>query len=143
MNIIAYGSLMNQKSLERSLERPAQLNRIVIEGYQRIFNAPFDDYAFLNLQPAIDARIEGAYVEMSEDELIKFTKREKGSDLIEIIPNYFAFIWPKRFCQSLPVLQSYIDVCLEGATDLGIDFWQGVIRPNMVVNDRNNPIYNA
>ena len=50
MNIIAYGSLMNQFSLEATLGRPAKLTKITIPGYSRIFNAPFDGHAFLNLQ---------------------------------------------------------------------------------------------
>jgi hypothetical protein len=140
MKIIAYGSLMNQTSLERTLDRPARLSRTVVSGYERIFNAPFGDYGFLNLRQNMNASIEAAYFELEAGELDKFAEREKGSSLIEVTPGYFAFIWD-RPVDGLPVLKSYIDVCLVGARQLTISFWPGMVKPALILDDRNDPIY--
>jgi hypothetical protein len=141
MNIIAYGSLMNKKSLEKTLKRKIQLSKVILTGYERIFNAPFGEYAFLNLQKNKNNSIEVAYFIIKENELKKFAKREEGSELIEVTDNYFAFIWPSNKCKELPVLQSYLDVCEKGAEELEINIWKGAIMPFKIINDKSNPFY--
>lgn len=141
MNIIVYGSLMNQVSLESTLGRPATLTKTEVLGYARIFNAPFDGYAFFNLQADPASFIEVAYFELEGEELVKFAEREAGSDLIEVKPGYFAFVWPANYTQELAVLQSYIDLCQEGADALGIDMQKGLISPQLVVDDTLEPLY--
>jgi hypothetical protein len=141
MKIIAYGSLMNQKSLEKTLGRPAKLTNITLKGWARVFNAPFDGYAFLNLQQSPGKTIKVAYFEIYADEIAKFAKREAGSDLVEVKKGYFAFVWPAGKCQTLPVLQSYIDICRQGAVDLEIDFQNNTILPIKILDDRQAPKY--
>lgn len=141
MKLIAYGSLMNQTSLAETLGRQAKLRKIQVMGYQRVFNAPFDDYAFLNLTPARNESIDAAYFYLDRTELPLFAEREAGSSLVEILPGYFAFIWGCPSSTELPVLQSYIEVCVAGANTLGIDFWRGLIPPGQIVNDTRRPLY--
>jgi hypothetical protein len=143
MNIIAYGSLMNQSSLERTLKRPALLTKTTISGWKRVFNAPFDNYAFLNISREPGMTIEAGSFELNPSELTLFTEREAGSVLAEALPGYFAFVWPDDYCQSLPVLLSYINVCANGAQELGINFTLGLVWPCSVINDTNNPAYRA
>jgi len=126
---------MNQKSLEETLGRPVKLRKTTLNGWVRVFNAPFDGYAFLNLQKCSCKTIEVAYFEIEPWEIKKFAKREAGSDLIEVKKGYIAFVWPANKCQDLPVLQSYIDVCEEGADVLGIDFRAWTIQPKVLFND--------
>ena len=128
MKIIAYGSLMNQTSLEKTLRRPANLCKIIVPEFGRVFNAPFGLYAYLNLQK-MPGQMEAAIFEMAQSELRKFDVREAGAELVEIIPEYFTFIWPKDYCLNLPVLQEYIDICLEGAASLDISFWLNTRKP--------------
>ncbi len=132
---------MNLKSLEKTLKRKVSLKKTSILGYQRVFNAPFGPYAFLNLEKKKGAIIDAAYFEISETELLLFTKREEGSKLIEVRRGYFAFIWPSGQCKVLPVVQSYLDVCLDGAKRLNIDFWKNTIKPITIINDRDDPKY--
>lgn len=141
MNIIAYGSLMNKNSLEKTLGRHATLKKIIVPNVKRFFNAPFGDYAFLNLLPDKKNFIEAAYFCLSRDELGRFSEREAGSTLQELLPGFFAFIWPDANCRELPVLQSYITFCSEGALQNKISFWQGTYQPHLVINDLNNPLY--
>jgi hypothetical protein len=74
-------------------------------------------------------------------ELKLFWERERGSKLVEIRKGYYAFIWPKENCARLPVLQSYIDICLKGASNMGIDFWKNTVKPSKIVDDRKSPKY--
>jgi hypothetical protein len=141
MNVIAYGSLLNQNSLEKTLGRKATLIPITLLGFQRVFNAQFGDYAFLNVEKMSDATIETAYFSLDEKEAVLFAEREKGSELIEVMPGFVAFVWPEKYCRELPVLQSYIDVCLLGAIVLEIDFWRGTKRPQTILDDRKSPLY--
>lgn len=141
MNIIAYGSLLNKQSLETTLQRKTKLNKIIIPRYERIFNAPFGEYSFLNLQKNKTSFIETAYFVLKENEIEKFKEREAGSDLVEVLPTYFAFIWPEQYCNTLPVLQSYIDVWAKGAEQLKIDIWKNTIKPVVIEDDRKNPRY--
>jgi hypothetical protein len=141
MKIIAYGSLLYKPSLERSLGRNATLMPLILPGYKRVFNAPFDGYSYTNIVPLPTTAIEAAYFQISRSELARFALREAGSDLMEVLPSYYAFIWPTSLCLELSVPQSYLDVCLSGAEQLGLDFWVGTTRPSVVEADRQSPVY--
>lgn len=143
MNIIAYGSLQNRESLEATLGRPATYSRTKVVGYEKVFNAPFDGYAFLNLQKNPSASFECMYFTIQPNELYRFDAREAGSTLIEIMPDFWAFIWPDSYCRTLPVLQSYIDVCESGYAQNKLDFWESTVMPGAIVNDRKQPLYNV
>ena len=93
------------------------------------------------MRPAPGAIVEAAYFELDPAELGLFDEREAGSELIEVIPAYFAFVWPTACCRELPVLRSYIDVCRRGADEVGIDFATGTDWPAVVVDDTADPVY--
>lgn len=141
MKIIAYGSLLNSGSLAKTLGRVAELKPIELAGYARVFNAPFGEYAFFNLVSEPESVIEAAYFELAETEVERFMEREKGSQVLEVLPDYYAFVWPEANCRELPVLQSYIDVCQSGCDELKIDLWPGTKMPAVVVDDRQAPLY--
>lgn len=133
MKIMAYGSLMNQNSLEKTLSRSVKLTKIIVPGYGRVFDAPFGKYAYLNLRES-PGRMEAALFEMEERELIKFDEREAGSKLIEIMPGILTFIWPDAYCRRLPVLRDYIDICAAGASRLSVDIWRNTELPNEIID---------
>ena len=74
------------------MRRPAPLSTIAISGWKRIFNAPFDGYAFLNLQPDESVEIEAGYFELDPADRHLFAEREAGADLIEVMSGFYAFI---------------------------------------------------
>jgi gamma-glutamylcyclotransferase (GGCT)/AIG2-like uncharacterized protein YtfP len=141
MKILAYGSLMNSSSLERLLDRKATLKPLTVIGYARIFNVPFFGYAYLNLTKQPGLVLEGAYFEIDDPELEKFAEREAGSDLIEVVPGIFAFIWTESLIEECPVLQTYIDFVSNSATQLGLNIQKGWIKPKIIIDDRQIPKY--
>lgn len=141
MKIIAYGSLQNKESLQATLERPVSYEAIEVRGYQKVFNAPFGGYAFLNLEEKQNSSFQCLYFEIQPDELSKFDEREAGSELIEIMPGYWAFVWPTNYCRNLPVLKSYIEVCQDAAQQNKFDFWQGTQQPKEILDDKTRPLY--
>jgi hypothetical protein len=141
MKIIAYGSLMNRSSLESVVGRPAPLSKVVVPGWQRIFNAPFDPYAFLNIRPVLGSTIEAAYFELDPAELGLFAEREAGSELVAAVPGFHAFVWPESDCRELPVLRSYLDFCCDAAVQVGVSFTASLVWPTTVVDDTDDPQY--
>jgi hypothetical protein len=142
VNVVAYGSLMHQPSLEATLRRPAQLNKVTVPGWRRVFDAAFPDgLAYLNLRPAPGSQVQAAWFTVSESELRLFADREAGSNLVEVLPGFHAFVWPEACCRELPVLSSYIDICHRGAKALGIDLGQGTTWPAAIRDDSASPAY--
>jgi hypothetical protein len=142
VNVVAYGALMHRPSLEATLRRPARLNRLTIPGWRRVFDAAFPDgLAYLNLRPALSTQIQAAWFNVAEPELRLFADREAGSDLVEVLPGFHAFVWPEARCREFPVLSSYVDICRRGAKALGIDLAQGTTWPATIRNDSANPAY--
>lgn len=141
MNIIAYGSLTNLPSLAKTLGREVEYGLVFIKGYERVFNAPFGKYAYLNLKKNKSTQFVAAYFTITKSEITCFDEREKGSRLVEVKPGYFAFVWSEEKCRDLPVLQSYIEVCKAGAGDLGIDFWESTKIPSQIIDDLTDPKY--
>jgi hypothetical protein len=141
LKIIGYGSLLSRSSLESTLRRPAPLTKTTVTGWRRVFNAEFGGYAFGNLRRDPEAIIEAAFFELAAAEVDLFADREKGSELAEVAPGYFAFVWPDGRCRDLPVLRSYIDVCRRGAGEMGIDIERGTDWPGVVVDDSAAPAY--
>jgi hypothetical protein len=141
MKLIAYGSLMSKPSLRQTLTRTATLKPIRLSGWRRVFDAPFDGYAFLNLKRDPRANIEAAYFEISDHELILFAEREAGSQLVEVMPEFYAFVWPQSYCQILPALRSYIQLCELAAKRLKLNFAVGLDQPAVVIEDLSNPLY--
>ena len=141
MIIIGYGSLMSKTSLQSTLGRPASLRKTTLTGYARIFNAPFDGYAFLNLTASPGTMLEVAEFDITPPELELFAVREAGSVLIEVSSSKYAFVWPDTATAELAVLRSYVDHCRQGAGELGINFHAGLILPERIEDDMQAPIY--
>jgi hypothetical protein len=142
MKIVAYGSLMHRPSLEATLRRPAALTRVTIPGWRRVFNASFPDgLSYLNIQPALSSQIEAGHFTVEAAELPLFADREAGSELVEVMSGYHAFVWPRNAWRELPVLRSYLEVCRQGAASLGINLDLGITWPAVVRDDTVSPLY--
>jgi hypothetical protein len=142
MKVVAYGSLMHRPSLEATLRRPAALTRITIPGWRRVFNAPFPDgLSYLNIAPALSGQIEAGYFTVEAAELPLFADREAGSELVEVMSGYHAFVWPRPAWRELPVLRSYLEVCRQGADGLGVSLELGTTGPAVVHDDSAGPQY--
>jgi hypothetical protein len=142
MKVVAYGSLMHRPSLEATLRRPAALTRITIPGWRRVFNAPFPDgLSYLNIAPALSGQIEAGYFTVEAAELPLFADREAGSELVEVMSGYHAFVWPRPAWRELPVPRSYLEVCRQGADGLGVNLELGTTWPAVVHDDSAGPLY--
>ncbi|MFA7244537.1 MAG: gamma-glutamylcyclotransferase family protein [Patescibacteria group bacterium] len=139
--IIAYGSLLDSKSRQKTIPTTKKLTPLNLKGYERIFNAPFKDRAYLNMRKNPDSEVQVAYFKVNDSELDDLISRESGSDLVEVANDCFAFIWPEKKSAQLPVYASYIKVCERGAAELGINFWQGTIEPVEIIDDLTDPKY--
>jgi len=142
VNVIAYGSLMYRQGLEWTLGRSAALTKITIPGWQRVFDAAFEDgFAYCNLRRSPGSRIEAAYFTLEAAELDRFAEREEGSRLTEVLPGYHAFVWSGERCRELPVLCSYIDICRRGAAELCVRLSLGTEWPATIHDDTAAPMY--
>ncbi len=94
IGVFVYGSLLNPKSLARTLERdvrPAEFHAAELTGYQKTWGAPVERlnmvrknwqpasprfWLSLEIQPAPNATCFGAVVDVSEQEMAKLDRRE-------------------------------------------------------------------
>ncbi len=146
--VFGYGSLMNPKSLQRTLPGatavPAQLF-----DFQRKFNIPVDGYLYLNIVPKSGKVMEGVCIPVSDEELAKLKSRERGYECVDVSEKIsgvegvaYAFIAPDKGFPGLKILQSYIDTCLAGVSDEKQNQWiEETIIENEIENDRENPKY--
>lgn len=128
---------------KKTLGRKTKLLKLTLNGYARIFNAKFDNFAFLNIQKIPGQKIEAGYFEIDASEVKLFEKREAGSRLVKVKSDFYAFIWPEYLTAELPVLFSYVNACVNGANELKINFWQGTKWPKQIIDDRLSPLYEA
>jgi len=150
MYIFGYGSLVNPKSLQKTLPGKSIAKHISIIGYRRIFNVPVFGYLYLNIKPEPNTKLDGVLVSVSDEELIKLKKREKGYSCIDITnalsentecPVY-TFIAPEQKYPDMKILQSYINTCLAGIPKNNQKKWfNETIIENPIEDDLDNPKY--
>ena len=150
MYVFGYGSLMNPKSLQKTLPGKSIAQSASIIGYRRIFNMPVSGYLYLNIKPKANAKVDGVLINISDEELAKLKKREKGYSCIDITnailedmqePAY-TFIAPDQKYPDMKILQSYINTCLSGvAKNQRTNWLKETIIENPIENDIDNPKY--
>lgn len=148
IRVIGYGSLLNKKSFERTLQwREPQL--IWVHGYKRVFNlVPYRMKFYkdadnihatvVNVVPDEDSKFNAIMFEISEDELEKLKIREISYRTKKVKVRNFAndedmgeailFIGKKqRFGEdiidnSLLPIKTYLEICRSGAYSFGREF---------------------
>jgi len=123
--VFGYGSLMNPKSLARTIPGEKVLLRATLSGYQRRFNVQCGDYLYLNIVPRAKKDVTGVVIPVNDTELEALKRREYmyacvdiSSRLSEALPGpVYAFIAPDVHIPSLKIPRTYIDTCLAGVPE--------------------------
>ena len=161
--IFGYGSLINKDSRARS-GHTGKAIPVIVDGIERAWNLPSPQYKLTALGANINPQlsINGVVVPIEKEEIPNFDKREEGYTRHRInsknlrtldesaIPetNIWIYIpdkveWPDS---SKPIVQSYVDVIVQGCLAFGDGFTRDFIRGtkgwnNPWINDRNQPNY--
>lgn len=148
MYIFAYGSLMNPRSLAKSLPGERVLRKTLLRGYRRKANIEFDDYAYMNLVEEASAIVLGYLIPVDEAELLAFAEREEGYALTDVsariaddtTDRIVAFIAPDKPCEK-PVPRSYLMTCTSGMTETERATWIAETEILAIEEDLASPIY--
>lgn len=148
--IFGYGSLMNPRSLQKTLPGKTIGKRVCLRGYRRKFNIPVNGYLYLNIIPETGAVTCGVVVAVSDSDLEQLKAREVGYRCFDVSNNIidevdgrvFAFIAPDNGYPDLKILQSYINTCLQGVPENEREKWLGeTIIDNEIEDDTLEPKY--
>lgn len=143
--IIGYGSLMNRKSLNRTLKDVKEIDIVYLNNYERSWNAIENVTAtfsttYLGINKKINSKVNAIIFEVQESYLELLDKREflytreiVDYEDIKLINNTLNItkndsIWiyvtndNKKPMAKAPIIQSYVDTCLEGCINLEIEF---------------------
>ena len=161
--IFGYGSLICADSRSRTgVSGPAF--PIELNGIARKWSmhSPEWEATAVSAHLESNAVCNGVFFEVDDGNLAKFDAREQGYDRVEIdwarvsslsrktLPiegTLWAYVGKhnNQPCATKPIMQSYVDVILNGCLDYGPEFTQQFIntteRWQNLVNDRQNPFY--
>lgn len=146
--IFAYGSLMNPRSLERTLPGARITRRALLRGYRRKMGVPFDGYAYLNLVKDADSEVWGILIPVNQNEFELFSSREEGYERVDVTAaldttvqgTAYAFIAPDSDTH-LKVPRSYIETCTRGMTADEKKQWLDETIMTAIEEDLENPVY--
>lgn len=148
--IFGYGSLMNPRSLQKTLPGKTIEKRVCLRGYRRKFNIPVSGYLYLNIIPEAGAVTCGVLINVSDKELEQLETREVGYKCLDVSNNIFeevdgrvfAFVAPDNGYPDLKILQSYINTCLQGVSEDEREKWLAeTIIDNEIEDDTAAPKY--
>lgn len=148
--VFAYGSLLNPKSLQKTLPGNQTTKHGILLGYQRKINAPVNGYLYLNIISQRDKKLSGMLINVTERELEVLKLREPGyncvdvSDRIEIRMKgiVYAFIAPDKAYPDLKIPRSYLITCLSGKSESEKKLWlEETCIENEIEEDLINPVY--
>lgn len=146
--IFAYGSLMNPRSLARTLPGDRATRCATLKGYRRRMNLPYNGYAYLNIVPEDGSSVQGVLIPVNEMEFELFTSREEGYERVDVTRQLeerpegtaFAFIAPNAEC-GLKVPRSYIRTCTSEMTPEECEQWIAETVMGEIEEDLDNPVY--
>lgn len=144
--IFAYGSLLHQRSLTRTVPDARNIIPAQIRGYKRVFNlASHNRYDDVSKQPVCVLNIEtaeqenfmnGSCFDMQESSLQHLLQREHGYELCAIQAHHYhkpqqkfgAYIFhakdfkPYSYLSNSSAQRHYMNLCLQGSQAFGPDF---------------------
>ncbi len=148
--VFGYGSLMNPKSLARTIPGEREIFRTRIKDYQRRMNVPYGEYLYLNIAPRENIEVSGVVIPVTSDELEMLKIREVGYDCVDVTDRLtdsfdgvvYAFIAPDVFISTLKVPRSYLLTCLGGVPEQERETWLAeTILENEIEEDVFAPVY--
>ena len=139
--IVGYGSLINLRSLQRTLPQVQYSLPVRVHGFQRKWNAREDvtvsfSTTYLGINTDDESSFNGVLFEVEESELeiidareFLYERIEVKKDSVEILGGDFhedkaQKVWiyltkkPKEVIKEFPLIQSYIDVCVSGCLEI-------------------------
>lgn len=150
MFIFAYGSLMNPRSREKTLPGDRTTIPAMLNGFERIVNAPVDNLLYLNIRPQFNRSVRGVLIPVSPQEINKLKKREPGYALVPVrefiepalSKNIFTFIAPNKQYLNLRIPRSYLVTCLAAIPESQRARWlEETVIENLILEDCESPEY--
>lgn len=148
--VFGYGSLMNPKSLQKTLSGERATSWATLLGYQRKVNVPVNGYLYLNIIPRVGKKVEGKVIAITKTELERLRKRELGYDCVDVTDQMqeptggtvYAFIAPDISYPNMKIPRSYLITCLLGRSEAEKQLWlkESVIE-NEIIEDMSAPVY--
>lgn len=155
VRVFAYGSLLNLSSLEKTIGTKKELVPAKISGFLRVFNVEntcaFDEdlqqyTAALNIDKSeyLEDYVNGALFHCTLEELESLNSREQGYELVQVEAktydgNYVkAFVYrvthfeAVNFIEESPLQVKYLSCCLDGAKELGEEFYLDFIKTTFI-----------
>ncbi len=148
--VFGYGSLMNPRSMQKTLPDKTAKQRVGLIGYQRKFNFAAEGHLFLNIVPRDGFVVKGVLVSVTNEELKRLKRREVGYDCVEVSDkvvslvkgHVFSFIAPDKNFPNLKILRSYLNTCLGGLPREERTKWiEETIIESEIEEDMDNPKY--
>lgn len=148
--VFGYGSLMNPKSVARTIPGEREMVRTRLKGYQRRMNVPYGQYLYLNIAPREDIDVVGTVIPVTPEELEMLKVRESGYDCVDVTDLLedefdgivYSFIAPDIPVAELKVPRSYILTCLDGIPAHEREQWLAeTILENEIEEDVSSPVY--
>ncbi len=141
--IFGYGSLLSSASRFQTLQEEVKAIPLTLFGYKRSWNTRASQLGggitFLGLEPVENSFCNGIVFPVDEEQFVRLAKREAGYQQVELPIEAFQWADPSNsldiktvttFCfvsenrpdNEHPIVQSYLDLCLEGCIELENDF---------------------
>ena len=148
--VFGYGSLMNPRSLQRTLPGKIIEGKAVLMGYRRKFNVPVERHLYLNIIQEQGSSVKGVLVCVLDVELEELKRREIGYQCVDVTESIkeringliFAFIAPDKSYPEMTILQSYINTCLGGVQEEEkIEWIKETVIENKIEDDVEAPKY--
>jgi cation transport regulator ChaC len=138
--VFGYGSLMNPKSLARTLPASKETMRGSVRGYARKFNKKGRLYLYLNIVPSEEVVVSGVLIPVTQEELDLLKRREFGYDCVDVTKDVveevdgvvYAFMAPDNHYPELKISRRYIETCLGGLDPSEHEEW---LKSSIILNE--------
>lgn len=150
ISVFAYGSLLNPKSLKKTLSGNRVTEQASLLGFQRKINAPVSGYLYLNIVPRSGKKVQGMLISVNAQELEVLKLREPGYGCVDVTKKIeiqgkgvvYTFIAPDKAYPDLKIPRSYLTTCLDGKSASEKKLWlEETLFENEIEEDLTNPVY--
>ena len=136
ISVFAYGSLLNPKSLKKTLSGNRVTEQASLLGFQRKINAPVSGYLYLNIVPRSGKKVQGMLISVNAQELEVLKLREPGKGGV------YTFRAPDKAYPDHKKPRSYLTTCLDGKSASEKKLWlEETLFENEIEEDLTNPVY--
>ncbi len=137
-NVVIYGDLLNKAERGKYMDPNKEMKPLMVSGYKRVFNVkpmrpnPKNEIAFVGAMANPDYKMNGALVELDDEEFRKLMVREisyEPEKVNAILSKEQAEVDAWLFLPSSSFMSNdlhpnpdYLKRCREGAKEFGTDF---------------------